>query len=245
MTGVEASNITDIAFWIASALAIAAALLVVTLRDIFRAALFLALSFLAVAGIFVLLRAEFLAVVQVLIYVGAISILVIFAIMLVRDVPGGNTDNGMYAIAGTIAALLAAAVIERSGVHLGVSRQPRMAANRDLDQSRRRPGFDADFQHLLVGTQFNGHQLAPDPPRKLVEGRDQRCQPPGIDVELRRVDSPGGQFVGIQRHRGEFSGEPIFEPSEYDRLYVLTGVGTGRVETEIRRFGARYDASGG
>jgi phosphohistidine phosphatase SixA len=40
-------------------------------------------------------------------------------------------------------------------------------------------------------------------------------------------------------------GEPIFEPSEYDRLYVLTGVGTGRVETEIRRFGARYDASGG
>ena len=111
MTGVEASNITDIAFWIASALAIAAALLVVTLRDIFRAALFLALSFLAVAGIFVLLRAEFLAVVQVLIYVGAISILVIFAIMLVRDVPGGNTDNGMYAIAGTIAALLAAAVI--------------------------------------------------------------------------------------------------------------------------------------
>ncbi len=111
MSGVEGSNITDIAFWIASAVAIAAALLVVTLRDVFRAALFLALSFLAVAGIFVLLRAEFLAVVQVLIYVGAISVLVIFAIMLVRDVPGGNTDNGMYAIAGTIAALFAAAVI--------------------------------------------------------------------------------------------------------------------------------------
>ena len=111
MSGVEGSSITDIAFWIASAVAVVAALLVVTLRDVFRAALFLALSFLAVAGIFVLLRAEFLAVVQVLIYVGAISILVIFAIMLVRDVPGGNTDNGMYAIAGTIAALLAAAVI--------------------------------------------------------------------------------------------------------------------------------------
>ena len=111
MSGVEGSSITDIAFWIASAVAIAAALLVVTLRDVFRAALFLALSFLAVAGIFVLLRAEFLAVVQVLIYVGAISVLVIFAIMLVRDVPGGNTDNGMYAIAGTIAALLAAAVV--------------------------------------------------------------------------------------------------------------------------------------
>ncbi len=111
MTGVEGSSVTDIAFWIASAVAIAAAVLVVTLRDIFKAALFLALSFLAVAGLFVLLRAEFLAVVQVLIYVGAISVLIIFAIMLVRDVPGGNTNNWMYAIAGTVAALLLSALI--------------------------------------------------------------------------------------------------------------------------------------
>ncbi|MEM5515919.1 phosphoglycerate mutase family protein [Henriciella sp. AS95] len=40
-------------------------------------------------------------------------------------------------------------------------------------------------------------------------------------------------------------GEPIFEPAEYDRLYVLTGVGTGTVETEIKRFGARYDPDEG
>lgn len=111
MTGVEGSIITDIAFWAVSALAIVAALLVVTLRDVFKAALFLALSFLALAGLYVLLRAEFLAVVQVLIYVGAISILIVFAIMLVRDVPGGSTDNWMYGIAGTVAALLMAAVI--------------------------------------------------------------------------------------------------------------------------------------
>ena len=111
MTGVEGSIITDIVFWAVSALAIVAALLVVTLRDVFKAALFLALSFLALAGLYVLLRAEFLAVVQVLIYVGAISILIVFAIMLVRDVPGGSTDNWMYGIAGTVAALLMAAVI--------------------------------------------------------------------------------------------------------------------------------------
>ena len=72
MSGVEGSSLTDIAFWAVSIVAIGASVLVVTMRDIFRAALFLALSFLAIAGIYILLRAEFIAVMQVLIYVGAI-----------------------------------------------------------------------------------------------------------------------------------------------------------------------------
>ncbi len=111
MSGVEGSNLTDVAFWVVSILAIGAAVMVVTLRDIFRAALFLALSLLAVAGIFVLLRAEFIAVVQVLVYVGAISILIVFAIVLVRDIPGGGRENHLYIPAATIAALVAALAI--------------------------------------------------------------------------------------------------------------------------------------
>lgn len=111
MNGVEGSTVTDVAFWVVSVLAIGAAVLVVTLRDIFKAALFLALSLLAVAGIFVLLRAEFIAVVQVLIYVGAISILIVFAIVLVRDIPGGGRENHLYIPAATIAALVAALAI--------------------------------------------------------------------------------------------------------------------------------------
>ena len=54
----------DVVFWIMSAGAIGAALLVVTVKDVFRAALALAGSFLAVAGIFFLLQAEFVAVAQ-------------------------------------------------------------------------------------------------------------------------------------------------------------------------------------
>lgn len=111
MSGVEGSTLTDVAFWVVSILAIGAAVMVVTLRDIFRAALFLALSLLAVAGIFVLLRAEFIAVVQVLVYVGAISILIVFAIVLVRDIPGGGRENHLYIPAATIAALVAALAI--------------------------------------------------------------------------------------------------------------------------------------
>ncbi len=111
MNGVESSTITDAVFWAVSVLAIVFAILVVTMRDIFKAALFLALSFIAVAGMFVLLRAEFIAVVQIMVYVGAISILIVFAIVLVRDIPGGGRDNKMYAPAAIIAGILAAAII--------------------------------------------------------------------------------------------------------------------------------------
>lgn len=69
-------------FCLLSFITILSALYVVTLRNIFHCAIFLILALFGVAGIYVLLGAEFLAAVQVLIYVGAISILMIFAIML-------------------------------------------------------------------------------------------------------------------------------------------------------------------
>ena len=74
--------VQDVVFWLLSVAAIGAALGVVLVRDLFRAALLLVGVFVAVAGFFVLLNAEFLAVVQVLIYAGAISVLIIFAVML-------------------------------------------------------------------------------------------------------------------------------------------------------------------
>lgn len=83
----------EIAFWVLAAVSVVAALGVVMLRDIFRTALCLILCFLAVAGIFVTLSADFLAAVQILIYVGAISILIILAIMLTREVQRGNLFN--------------------------------------------------------------------------------------------------------------------------------------------------------
>jgi NADH-quinone oxidoreductase subunit J len=83
----------EIAFWILATVCIIAALAVVWLRNIFRAALCLILCFLAVAGIFVTLNADFLAAIQILIYVGAIAILIILAIMLTREVERGSLSN--------------------------------------------------------------------------------------------------------------------------------------------------------
>jgi NADH-quinone oxidoreductase subunit J len=104
-------NILDIIFWVISIAAILAAISVVTQRDIFRAALFLVVSFLSVAGLFVLLNAEFLAVVQVLVYVGAVSVLIIFAIMLTSNVQDGSTSHAFSPLTFILAFSLTALIV--------------------------------------------------------------------------------------------------------------------------------------
>jgi NADH-quinone oxidoreductase subunit J len=101
----------DIIFWFLAVAAVGASLGVVLVRDLFRAALLLVVVFVAVAGFFVMLSAEFLAVVQVLIYAGAIAILLIFAIMLTRDVPSGNLPNRLPIPAELFSALLLATLV--------------------------------------------------------------------------------------------------------------------------------------
>jgi len=83
----------EITFWILAVVGIGAALAVILLRNVFRSALSLIFCFLAVAGIFITLSADFLAAVQVLIYVGAIAILIILGIMLTREVQRGSLSN--------------------------------------------------------------------------------------------------------------------------------------------------------
>lgn len=100
----------DIAFWVLAIVGIAAALAVVLLRDVFRAALSLILCFLTVAGLYVTLSADFLAAVQVLIYVGAISVLIILAIMLTREVQRGS-PAGRLRIPALVVAILFLGVV--------------------------------------------------------------------------------------------------------------------------------------
>jgi len=100
----------EIAFWILAVVGVVAALAVVLLRNVFRAALSLVLCLLSVAGIFVTLSADFLAAAQVLIYVGGISVLIILAIMLTRDVQRGSPSNKLRIPALIVAILFLGAV---------------------------------------------------------------------------------------------------------------------------------------
>jgi NADH-quinone oxidoreductase subunit J len=77
-------TIQQVVFILISALTLISGVVVVTDRNLFRAAVALMASFLGVAGLYVLLDAGFLAAAQLLVYIGAISILMIFAIMMTR-----------------------------------------------------------------------------------------------------------------------------------------------------------------
>lgn len=78
-------NVQTIAFFVFTLFILGGAMGVVTTRNLIHAALYLILSLFGVAGFFVLLSAPFMAAVQVLVYIGAIAILLIFAVMLTRS----------------------------------------------------------------------------------------------------------------------------------------------------------------
>ena len=71
-------------FGFASLVTLGAAIAVVTTKNILHSAFYLILAFVGVAAIYVMLEAPFIAMVQVLVYIGAIAILIVFAIMLTR-----------------------------------------------------------------------------------------------------------------------------------------------------------------
>lgn len=86
----------QILFLLIGLVTLIAALLTVTVRNLVHAALWLVLALFGIAVVYVLLNASFLAVAQVVIYIGAIAILMIFAIMLTRRLavdPGPQTNT--------------------------------------------------------------------------------------------------------------------------------------------------------
>lgn len=79
-------------FLLGAVIILFAAMMVVTRRNMVHAALFLILALCGVAMIFVLLEAYYWAVIQIVVYVGAISILVLMAVMVTRDVTGKHGE---------------------------------------------------------------------------------------------------------------------------------------------------------
>ena len=99
-------------FYIVAAMTVAFALAVVLLRNVIHSALALGACLFGVAHIYVLLHAQFLAVAQVLIYVGDITVLILFAVMLTRGVLRPHVERwGVPFPAGVAMALLLAAMI--------------------------------------------------------------------------------------------------------------------------------------
>ncbi|MDK2822140.1 MAG: NAD(P)H-quinone oxidoreductase subunit 6 [Clostridia bacterium] len=85
-----------IAFWLLSFITLGSALSVVFFTNIVHSALALIVTFLGIAGIYLTLHADFLAAVQVLVYAGAISILIVFGIMLITRGDGKMAETNLF-----------------------------------------------------------------------------------------------------------------------------------------------------
>ncbi|MBZ0283696.1 MAG: NADH-quinone oxidoreductase subunit J [Anaerolineae bacterium] len=100
-------NAQTLAFMVFALFSLGGALGVVTTRNLIHATLYLILSLFGAAGFFVLLSAPFLAAVQVLVYIGAIAILIVFAVMLTRSMTRiRDLYNRQWLLSGIVAGLL-------------------------------------------------------------------------------------------------------------------------------------------
>ena len=112
-------NFTSILFYVFAAILVLASLRVITARNPVQAALFLVLAFFQAAGIWMLLKAEFLSIVLVLVYVGAVMVLFLFVVMMI-DIDMDKLRAGFWnylpiaSIVGGVIVLEMAAVIWRS-----------------------------------------------------------------------------------------------------------------------------------
>jgi NADH-quinone oxidoreductase subunit J len=86
--------ITEIVFWFFAILTIGSACVVVFSRNMIYAVFSLLFTFFGVAGIYVLLNADFLAVTQIMIYIGGILVLLIFGIMITSNITGVDIKSG-------------------------------------------------------------------------------------------------------------------------------------------------------
>ncbi len=130
-------GLATLVFWIFAILLVVAALLVVGQRNIVHSALALVVVFGFAAGIYVLLSAQFIAIVQILIYAGAVTILILFALMLTR-ISGQqqtNPTNKLWPAAALICALLFGTII------YAVSSSVHAIANTDNGSSQLPPGI--------------------------------------------------------------------------------------------------------
>ena len=111
-------------FYFFGLLAVASAILVITRRNVVHSAIFLATTLLATAGIFLSLRAEFLFIVQIILYTGGILVLYVFVIMLVNlDLALHQAQFNRHWLVATVLAIvlgaevLAAILVSRQSLY--------------------------------------------------------------------------------------------------------------------------------
>lgn len=111
-------------FYIISAFILLMGILAVTTRKIFRSAIYLLGSLIGIAGLYFWLEVEFIAAVQIVVYVGGIVVLIIFSIFLTqqsgKEMPRTNLSRNIFSLLAVIAGfLLSCSLIHQYGFEVG------------------------------------------------------------------------------------------------------------------------------
>lgn len=96
-------------FWIIAIITLGSAIMMVMKRNIFHSALFMVVTFIGVAAMYVMLQADFMAAVQILVYAGAIAIFIVFGIMLTQR--GNMNQTNLFAKHAVLAGLVSLALV--------------------------------------------------------------------------------------------------------------------------------------
>jgi NADH-quinone oxidoreductase subunit J len=133
--------VLQLIFLLIAAVGLLAALGTVLARNLVHAALFLVAFFFTIACQFVLLEAEFLAAIQVLVYIGAVAILLMFGIMLTRNIQGDDTTTlaGAWKIPALLAGLCVFGVL-----FYGINHAAAPASRTSWSMSVTRPSIGLD-----------------------------------------------------------------------------------------------------
>ena len=115
-------NITQVLFWFLAALAIGSALMVITRKNPVHIVLYLIVTFFAISGHYILMNAQFLAIVNIIVYAGAIMVLFLFVVMLMNlNINAEPQKNKLVQFAGVLSGgslflILIAALIKTNAV---------------------------------------------------------------------------------------------------------------------------------
>ncbi len=151
-------------FVVIATIGLAGALGTILARNLVRAALYLIGFFFTVACVFVLLEAEFLAALQVLVYIGAVAILLMFGIMLTRNIQGDDPSStpSAWRLPGLVAGLCIFLILAYGiSVQKGIGSQPSWSttdARPKLDRGNG-PGVSERTQAVNNMAKVVGHEL--------------------------------------------------------------------------------------
>ncbi|MCS4537456.1 MAG: NADH-quinone oxidoreductase subunit J [Thaumarchaeota archaeon] len=111
----------DYFFLVLSVMTVGAAIIALESRELVYGAISLVVSLLGIAGLFILLDATFLAMLQILVFVGAVSVLIIFVVMLVRREKWVSVPSGYGRVAGLLVSILLIAGVGYLAMNSGIA----------------------------------------------------------------------------------------------------------------------------